>query len=493
MHRIFTSSITRYYSTNLVQLGQKELVGDLLRIPKSQLNPFVSSLPEEYTKFLAQCKDGHMLYTDKIQVLLDSISMDTEMHKRILITGPRGSGKSMTILNALLYSQQTEMLLLHFPSLFAFTHSNHVVERYESEMGTFYEQDEYVVNWLNYFLKLNPYIADKITTDPCHFGEEHMLKFTVDKGEDFNTVIKQAISSASFPSKVLGYILEQVLKIQNRPPVLIAMDGLNALFCRTDVRLEQYGPPLMPRDLTVMRTIYDLVFSPKYLGLLGSKDSIVAGVTNRGVLGVKGMRKDDKILTSREKSADFSKIFRPQALRESPKLNITQENSPHYPNGTSYRVVGIEGELRQMDRLADFEFGGGEGEATNTIALEKVFEQSKEWQLTLEVNAKTLYLHYKHLDEVAKDKIYNSNYIWKTDILLGDEGMSKVFNQTTPFKSIELENWNKGCVEIAMTEAVKDLWGRKDLDKHFIEEVYPLSSYGNPRLVYNLCRMVFEH
>ena len=83
--------------------------------------------------------------------------------------------------------------------------------------------------------------------------------------------------------------------------------------------------------------------------------------------------------------------------------------------------------------------------------------------------------------------------MWKTDVLLGNEGMSKVFNNTEPFTAVEMGNWNKKEVEIVMRGAVKDLWGKKDLEEHFIEETYPLSSYGNPRLVYNLCRMVFEH
>ena len=159
-----------------------------------------------------------------------------------------------------------------------------------------------------------------------------------------------------------------------------------------------------------------------------------------------------------------------------------------YPN---YKLVGIEGELLEMDRLVEFEFA--EGETTNRIELKKLLQQSKDWQVSIEVRNRILYLHYKHLDEVAKEKIYDSNYMWKTDVLLGNEGMSKVFNNTEPFTAVEMGNWNKKEVEIVMRGAVKDLWGKKDLEEHFIEETYPLSSYGNPRLVYNLCRMVFEH
>ena len=76
--------LTRTYST---QFGEQNLVGDLMKIKKSTIQPFESSLPIEYTKFLAQCQEGHLLYTEKIHQLLQSLSSDTEKHKRILITG----------------------------------------------------------------------------------------------------------------------------------------------------------------------------------------------------------------------------------------------------------------------------------------------------------------------------------------------------------------------------------------------------------------------
>ena len=397
----------------------------------------------------------------------------------------------MSLLSALLYSQQKGMLLIHFPTLFSFTHSNHTVESYSSVEGTHYEQDEYVVNWLKYILELNPIIGKSLASDACQYGDEHMVKYTVERGEKIGDVIERAINSHSYPSKVLGYILEQILKIPNRPPLMIAIDGLNALFCRTDVRLEQYGPPLMPRDLTVMRTIYDFVFSQKYTQLLTGNDSIVATVTNRGVLGVKGRRNEDRLLTAREKSEDFHEVFRPQALTESPTLNLSEETTPFYSNGKSYKLVGIEGELREMDRLVEFEFG--QGETTTKIGIEKLQTQCKEWEVSIEVRDKLLYLHYKHLDQVAKEKVFKANYVWKVELLLGEEGMRKLFDSPQPFETIELRNWHKFEVDVAIREAVKDLWGRQELNKEVVEEVYPLSSYGNPRLVYNLCRMVFEH
>ena len=397
----------------------------------------------------------------------------------------------MTLLSVLLHSQNTDKLIIHFPSLFSFTHANHTVENYTTEEGTFYEQDSSVLEWLKYLQKLNPSLNDKLTTDPCSYGDDQMAKFEVNKGVKIEELIDRVVQSESYPSKVLGYVLKQILKIENRPPIVIAMDGLNAFFCRTDVRLEQYGSPLMPRELTVMRTLHDLVFSEEYTRLLGKDDCIVGCVTSRGVLSVKGIRTENRILTQREKSVDFSRVFRPQALREDPVLKVRQEVPPVYPNGASYKLVGIEGELLEMDRLVEFEFA--EGETTNRIELKKLLQQSKDWQVSIEVRNRILYLHYKHLDEVAKEKIYDSNYMWKTDVLLGNEGMSKVFNNTEPFTAVEMGNWNKKEVEIVMRGAVKDLWGKKDLEEHFIEETYPLSSYGNPRLVYNLCRMVFEH
>ena len=398
----------------------------------------------------------------------------------------------MTLLSALLYSQQTNKLLIHFPSLFSFTHANHTVEAYSTEQGILYEQDNSVSEWLKYLQNLNPFLNDKQTTDHCCYqGEEDMAKFEVNKGVKFEDLIKQVVQSNSYPSKVLEYVLEQILKIENRPSVVIAMDGLNALFCRTDIRLEQYGPPLMPRDLTLMRTIYDLIFSGKYTELLKKDDCIIGSVTHRGVLSVKGIRDENTLMTQREKRVDFNRVFRPQALREDVVLNVRQEDVPFYSKGMSYKLVGIEGELLEMDRLV--EFGFAEGDFTNSIELRKLLEQSKDWEVNIEVKDKILYLHYKHLDDVARDKIYNPNYLWKTELLLGDEGMSKVFNNTEPFTAIEMDNWSKEEVATVMRGAVKDLWAKKNLEEDLIEETYPLSSYGNPRLVHNLCRMVFEH
>ena len=397
----------------------------------------------------------------------------------------------MSLLSALLYSQQKGMLLIHFPTLFSFTHSNHTVEPYSNEDGTQYEQDEYVVSCLKYILELNPTIGQSLTSDACEYGDEHMVKYTAERGEKICDVIERAVDSHSYPSKVFGYILEQILKIPNRPPLMLAMDGLNALFCRTDVRLEQYGPPLMPRDLTAMRAIYDLVFSQKCTQLLTCKDSIVASVTHRGVLSVKGRRSEDRLLTNREKSEDFHKIFRPQSIRESPTLKLSEQDTPFYSDGKSYTLVGIEGELRERDRLVEFEFG--EGDTTTRIGIDKLLTQCKEWQVSIEVRDKLLYLHYKHLDQVAKEKLFKSNYVWKAELLLGEEGMRKTFDLKQPFETIELANWQKSEVAVAVREAIKELWGRHELSPEVIEEVYPLSSYGNPRLVYNLCRMVFEH
>ena len=76
--------IIRSFST---QFGEQNVVGDLLKIQKSKIQAFESSLPKEYTKFLAQCREGHFLYTEKIHTLFQSLSLDTETHKRILITG----------------------------------------------------------------------------------------------------------------------------------------------------------------------------------------------------------------------------------------------------------------------------------------------------------------------------------------------------------------------------------------------------------------------
>ena len=383
------------------------------------------------------------------------------------------------------------MLLIHFPTLFSISNSGNPLEPYQCDAGTYYEQDTDVINWWRYFTQLNPEIGKAATTDGCEHNPEHMQSYNVKPGEPIEDAMKRAMDTISYPSKVMGYLLEQILKVPNRPPVLLAVDGLNALFSITGQRQIGERGYFESRKLTVLRTIYDLIFSDKFADLLTEKDVIVAGLTRRGAKSSKSLRENNPEKTEREKSASFFEIFRPQATRENPILCLKELDTAKYSGGKSYEMVGVEGELRRMDVRAEFE--GGEGETSMKINIEKLLKQSREGEVTLEVKDNRLRLDYKHLDDVAKEKIYQAQYLWKAEMLLGEEGVNAVFGGARPFTEIELQKWEKEEVTVAVGEATKDLWGKPEIEKRIVEEMYPMSSFGNPRLVYNLCRMVFEH
>jgi len=186
--------------------------------------------------------DYHMIIRKPVLEVLKSIKKMKEGEKppRFVIYGDDGTGKSIALSHVIHLCAQLKWLILHVPSVNAFTQSNSNIEQSTWKPGRI-DQPEYSSAWLKAFRTVNQSAIENIsTTKEYKLGRQDGIP----EGSPIVRVVEQGMARMNFATDAIGIILKEIQKKENLK-VLYAVDDFNSFFTSTSIRnkdKEYYSP-----------------------------------------------------------------------------------------------------------------------------------------------------------------------------------------------------------------------------------------------------------
>lgn len=183
---------------------------------------------------------------------------------RYLIHGQTGCGKSMTLQYAVHYCISQGWLIMPFYYLWEyvkFLHPyrgdqvNELVASQHNESRV--DQVEFASRWLEKFRIMNQSVLENIYTTKRYVWSKHEAS---KEGISLLALVEHGISRPRSAADVMGCLMREV-RVQDhttRPPVLVAVDCVNALFGPTKLKM-QFGHLLNTDELTLTYNIKKLL------------------------------------------------------------------------------------------------------------------------------------------------------------------------------------------------------------------------------------------
>ena len=183
---------------------------------------------------------------------------------RYLIHGQTGCGKSMTLQYVVDYCINQGWLIMPFYYLWEWVKFLHpyrgdqvkelITSQYNSNRV---DQPELATRWLEKFRFMNEPLLDNIYTTKKYVWSKHEAS---EKGISLLALVDHGISRPRNAADVIGCLTREV-RVQDhttRPPTLVAVDCVNALFGPTRLKM-QFGELLTTNELTLTYNIKKLL------------------------------------------------------------------------------------------------------------------------------------------------------------------------------------------------------------------------------------------
>ena len=183
---------------------------------------------------------------------------------RYLLYGSTGSGKTMTLQYAVQYCMSQNWLVVpgyHCWDWIKYQHPYRedrkqelIVSQHNKERV---DQPELCTKWLEIFRIMNQPLLDKIFTTKTYVWSKHESS---EKGITLGSLVDHGIARPRNATDVIGCIMREV-RVQDhttRPPTLVAVDCVNALFWTTELRV-QHGISLKPNELSFIYNLKKLM------------------------------------------------------------------------------------------------------------------------------------------------------------------------------------------------------------------------------------------
>ncbi|KAL5531482.1 hypothetical protein ACEPAG_4359 [Sanghuangporus baumii] len=172
--------------------------------------------------------------TESIAKRLDSASQGSSANNRLIMTGSAGCGKSYLMLQQVAYALANEWIVMYIPRAHKLVDSS--TAYFYDPRTQMYLQPTASNQILQRFLSVNRKLIDQLqlTRDVTFEKRE-----SVAAGQPLKSLFPIAGMEQHMAPMILSIVLEELGK-QEKFPVLLAVDEIQALYCKTEYRNQHY-------------------------------------------------------------------------------------------------------------------------------------------------------------------------------------------------------------------------------------------------------------
>uniref|UniRef100_A0A672YN88 Small ribosomal subunit protein mS29 n=1 Tax=Sphaeramia orbicularis TaxID=375764 RepID=A0A672YN88_9TELE len=177
---------------------------------------------------------------------------------RFIFYGWEGSGKTLSLCHSVHYCYTQGWVVLHVPNAFRWVKSCRDLLPSSYNKSRF-DQPFHATEWLRNFKIINESILSKIKIKQRYMWTKR--EFT-EEGSLLGELVDQGISRVKSSSDVVGAVMKE-LRLQSGQPeagfrLAVAVDGVNALWGKTNIKKENKSP-VDPEELTLVYNLRKLM------------------------------------------------------------------------------------------------------------------------------------------------------------------------------------------------------------------------------------------
>ncbi|XP_066842008.1 small ribosomal subunit protein mS29 isoform X2 [Anser cygnoides] len=177
---------------------------------------------------------------------------------RYVIYGERGTGKTMTLCHVVHYCARQGWLVLHIPDAHLW------VKNCKELMQSSYKKERLdqplqASSWLKNFKTSNEHFLKEIKTQQKYvWGKRE----STEQGRPLGEVVEQGLARVRSASDAVGVVLKEIKQQCHLGSfrVLVAVDGVNALWGRTTLKKEDKSP-VSPEELTLVYNLRKMMMN----------------------------------------------------------------------------------------------------------------------------------------------------------------------------------------------------------------------------------------
>ncbi|KAJ3276742.1 37S ribosomal protein S23 mitochondrial [Terramyces sp. JEL0728] len=195
-----------------------ESIGKVFSVGDSIMEKFPSATASAYlNKQFKLTANSGLLFRATSHSLLNELDADSSKknERTILLSGPKGSGKSTAMFQMVNHYANNGYFVLYFPKLSEWTSG---IFSYESAGSTYHQ----------------PELACKLLQTVLAANESHLKKL---KSPDGKTTLLEFVSAGSKNPRIshqtLADFLDHLFKLPERPKIFLAIDQINAIYTKT--------------------------------------------------------------------------------------------------------------------------------------------------------------------------------------------------------------------------------------------------------------------
>ncbi|XP_066062955.1 small ribosomal subunit protein mS29 [Chamaea fasciata] len=233
--------------------------GRLYNIPLEEVKAvFPHGLPYRFQQQIQTFNEARVMVRKPALELLACLKGSNLAHPavRYVIYGERGTGKTMTLCHVVHYCSRQGWLVLHIPDAHLW------VKNCKELLQSSYKKDRLdqplqASAWLMNFKSSNERFLQEIKTQKKYiWGKQE----STEEGRPLGEVVEQGLARVRSASDAVGVVLRELKQQSHRGSfrLLVAVDGVNALWGRTTLRKEDKSP-VSPEELTLVHNLRKMV------------------------------------------------------------------------------------------------------------------------------------------------------------------------------------------------------------------------------------------
>uniref|UniRef100_A0A8C8ECA6 Small ribosomal subunit protein mS29 n=1 Tax=Otus sunia TaxID=257818 RepID=A0A8C8ECA6_9STRI len=177
---------------------------------------------------------------------------------RYVIYGEKGTGKTMTLCHVVHHCTRQGWLVLHIPDAHLWVKNCKELMKSSYKEGRL-DQPLQASVWLKNFKASNEHFLKEIKTQKTYvWGKQE----STEEGRPLGEVVEQGLARTRNASDAVGVVLRELKQQCQRGSfrLLVAVDGVNALWGRTTLKREDKSP-VSPEELTLVYNLRKLMMN----------------------------------------------------------------------------------------------------------------------------------------------------------------------------------------------------------------------------------------
>uniref|UniRef100_A0A8C3UIE8 Small ribosomal subunit protein mS29 n=1 Tax=Catharus ustulatus TaxID=91951 RepID=A0A8C3UIE8_CATUS len=235
--------------------------GRLYNIPLEELSAvFPHGLPHRFQQQVLTFNEARVMVRKPALELLAYLKGSNFSHPavRYVIYGERGTGKTMTLCHVVHYCSRQGWLVLHIPDAHLW------VKNCKELLQSSYNKDRLdqplqASVWLKNFKASNERFLQEIKTQKKYMWGKREC---TEEGRPLREVVEQGLARVRSASDAVGVLLRELKQQSHRGSfrLLVAVDGVNALWGRSTLRKEDKSP-VCPEELTLVHNLRKMLMN----------------------------------------------------------------------------------------------------------------------------------------------------------------------------------------------------------------------------------------